>query len=152
MRTVISIVAGKSSTATSGSRNSKYFPTIDAGTLLLPINRHSSNNVKMMKIETSETKPTTKLVVSVPKRLVSSKLGKPERPAPTVCSVVLTVEVSGVAIFGFTDFLANVIFGRRWKTNSVKLNKSITAVAIHSPMIAGTVLFRAIDSPSSDIR
>src|SRR5258706_2153828 len=152
MRTVISIVAGKSSTATSGSRKRRYFPTTAAGTLLLAMKRHSSNSVKIKKMETKATKPTRKLVVKVRKRLVSSRLGNPERPAPTVCAGEVSRYWERAELPRLNNLLAEVSFENPSKRKRTRLNRSITAVAIHSPGIAETELFFAPDSPSKVTR
>src|SRR6185437_1728095 len=152
MRTVMSIVAGKSSTATSGRRKRRYFPTIAAGTLLLAMKRHSSNNVKIRKMETKATKPTRKLVVKVRKRLVSSKLGNPERPAPTVCAGEVSRYCERVDSPRLNNFLVKVSFENPSKRKRMRLNRSITAVDIHSPVIAETELLFARDSPSNVMR
>src|SRR5258705_13326806 len=151
MRTVMSIVAGKSSTATSGRRKRRYFPTIAAGTLLLAMKRQSSKRVKIKKMETKETKPTRKLVVRVRKRLVSSRLGNPERPAPRVCAGGV-VRYCAWLVPRFNSLRAELSFENPSKRKRTRLNRSITAVAIHSPVIAETELFLARDSPSKVVR
>src|SRR6185369_12882551 len=148
MRTVMSIVAGKSSTATSGRRKRRYFPTIAAGTLLLAMKRQSSKSVKIKKMETKETKPTRKLVVSVRKRLVSSRLGNPERPAPRVCAGGVVRYCAWPVPPRFNSLLAELSLENPSKRKRTRLNRNITAVAIHSPVIAETELFLARDSPS----
>src|SRR5713226_7415415 len=83
------MVGGNTSTVTRGSRKTRYFATSPAPTLFIAIKRHNSKSVKMMKIETSEKKATTKLTNSVRSRFASRRLGKGQRPNrglnPVVC-------------------------------------------------------------------
>src|SRR6266850_4953923 len=111
--------------------------------------RQSSNNVKIRTMETNATKPITKLMDNVRKRLASSKLGNPERPAPRVCSVVALVRVSVRAFRLLSSLRIQLSPGIRLNGKSITLNPSITAVASHWP-IAGTELSLERDSRSEE--
>src|SRR5215207_3943422 len=95
------MVAGKSSTMTSGRRNNMYLATTPAPALVTAMNRHSSNNVKMLKIAASATKHTRKLSASERKSVASIRFGKPKAERPR-CFVLLAF-AAGVEPFARFD-------------------------------------------------
>src|SRR5262249_5418763 len=80
------MVAGKSSTVISGSKNSRYRATKPAPAFVTAMNRHSSNNVKMLKIAASAMKQMTKLTTSERSNVASIRFGKPN-PEKRRCDV-----------------------------------------------------------------
>src|ERR1044071_7878434 len=92
----MSMVAGKSSTVMSGSRNNRYLATRPAPGFVTAMNRHSSNNVKMLKIAASARKQTTKLNTSERSNVASIRFGKPNavKPRFVFCRGLVVVPVS----------------------------------------------------------
>src|SRR5688572_9093651 len=76
------MVAGKSSTVMSGRRNKRYCATNPAPTFVTAMKRHSSNNVKMLKIAASDTKQTMKLSARERKSVASMRFGNPKEMKP----------------------------------------------------------------------
>src|SRR5215204_1865976 len=97
------MVAGKSSTVMSGRRNKRYCATKPAPTCVTAMKRHSSNNVKMLKIAASDTKHTMKLNASERKSVASMRFGKPKEMKPR-CAAWLGLD-SG---FGSFDRLERI--------------------------------------------
>src|SRR5687768_5294334 len=120
-------------------------------TRLVAMKRHSSKSVKMIKIATSAKKVKTKLELRLRNKPVSSKLGKPDRPAPTVC-----VGASLGLMFFRPAFVARLkrreIDGSRGMRRKTKLKVSIKPVAAQAPTTTGTAPVRESVSPSSEIR
>src|SRR5215207_6439174 len=125
------MVAGKSSTMTSGRRNNMYLATTPAPALVTAMNRHSSNNVKMLKIAASATKHTRKLSASERKSVASIRLGKPNAEKPRC--FVLASFVAGADPFDTLDSDTEDKNGTRVTNRNSKLKARMKTVAIHGP-------------------
>src|SRR5688572_33376052 len=66
----------------SGRRNKRYCATKPAPAFDTAMKRHSSNNVKMLKIAASDTKHTMKLSASERNSVASMRFGNPKEMKP----------------------------------------------------------------------
>src|SRR5689334_23170018 len=102
------------------------------------MNRHSSNRVKMLKIEASARKHTTKLNTSERSNVASIRFGKPnaDKPRCVVCRVFVTVLVS-FDLLGQIEIeeRSGILFTNRKK----RLRTKMKTVANHGPTYGETV-------------
>src|ERR1051325_4192382 len=115
------------------------------------MNRHSSNNVKMLKIAASAAKQMMKLTISERSNVASIKFGKPnaEKPRCVVCRDCVA-EATPFVFAGQIEIEETI--GMRLRNRNTKLSAKMKTVASHGPTYGETVPTRASDSPSSEIR
>src|ERR1043165_4562054 len=116
----------------------------------MAMNRHSSNKVKMLKIDASAMKQTRKLSASERSSVASIKFGKPSVATP-ISERLRVLVVFSLAAARFLNSEPVKENGVRLITNSRKLKPTMNAVASHGPTYGETVPTRASDSPSNDI-
>src|SRR4030095_7557386 len=113
------------------------------------MNRHSSNRVKMMKIEIRARNASRKLIDRVRNRLTSNRLGNPNVAVLSDRQTEALEELLARVCHGFH---ANDNCGSRGAITKVTIIVNISAVAIHAPTNGETVPTLANDSPSNETR
>src|SRR5256885_1341333 len=115
------------------------------------MNRHSSNNVKILKIAASATKHTIKFTANERNSVASIKFGKPSgEKLRRNCSrgaVALSESLDG-----FRKNEPEDSNGRRLKKRNRRLRAKTKIVASHGPTYGERVPTRDSDSPRSEIR
>src|SRR5687768_15552926 len=127
------MVAGKSSTVMSGRRNKRYCATKPAPAFDTAMKRHSSNNVKMLKIAASDTKHTMKLSARERKSVASIRLGNPKEIKPR-CAPCFGLESAFDSFERLERIEPKDINGIRVTNRKSTLNANMKTVASHGPM------------------
>src|SRR5437762_3137107 len=113
------------------------------------MNRHNSNNVKMLKMAASATKQTKKLTANERKSVASIRLGKPKTEKPR-CVVWRGAAVASELLARKGNIGPEESSGTRWTSRNNRLNPNMNTVANHGPMLDGRVPTRDRDSPRSE--
>src|SRR5687768_7295227 len=114
--------------------------------------RHSSNNVKMLKIAASAMKQTTKLSISDRSNVASSKFGNASVLRKRTAISADLFRLREVSLLGLVALRGNLKNGIRGTNRKSKAAATMNTVASHGPTYGDIVPARASDSPSSDIR
>src|SRR5688572_20023531 len=118
----------------SGNRNKRYRATRPALACVTAMKRQSSNRVKMLKIDASATKQTTKLSASERSNVASIRLGKPSVPTPyDARRRGAATDLSALVALLFGSHAENEN-GTRLSSNRIKLKPTMNTVASHGPM------------------